>query len=164
MDYSTLEIAIVTALESLNVPGTMDVMAWPESELEFSRPFTVSRVSVVYHSSEFKPTISANESIQEETVALQLMIESRNLRGTGGIYQIKDQVLDLIQGLIIPNWTRLSAGKFEMAERDPKAGTTFRYNLIMKTAGIRQQVINDYDVTLGTLAEITNSVTYGTSV
>lgn len=161
MDYSALETSIVAALQPLQ--STLDVIAWPESEKEFSRPFIVSRVSVVYHSSEFKPPVSANESIQEESVAIQIMIESRTLRGALGIYQIKDSVLDLLQGLIIPNWTRLTAAKFEMAERD-SANATFRYNLLMKTIGIRQQIIDDYDPTLGILTELDSNTTYGQSV
>ena len=68
------------------------------------------------------------------------------MRGSFGIYDLKAHVLKYLLGLIVPNFTPLSAHTFEMAERDAPMGGIFAYNLVMNTKAISQQTsVNNYE-------------------
>ena len=145
IDYTTLEDAIIAALAPL-VPAGVELMAWPETEAEYNRPFAKSRVSVVYHSSKYGPLISAAESTQEESVSIQIFIQAQRLRGALGIYDIKSLTLNYLLGLRLPNFTPLYAHTFEMSERDAPMGGIFAYNLVMITKAISQQTgVDNYE-------------------
>ena len=157
IDYTSLETAIVTALAPLR-SANIDVMAWPELEIEFAKPFADSRLTVVYHSSEYGGPISANQVNSDETVSMQIMIEARTLRKPFGIYQLKAAVLEKLVGLQVPNWTKLIPAKFDMSERSEKGGV-WCYNLVMKTKAVSQQEVNDDLPIYASLTSI--SATYG---
>ena len=85
MNYADLETAIITRLSSIT---GLDVVPLPEHDNDWKTPYTGAKVTVAFNSSYFDPSDTSDIVTQPENIAMQLVIWSRKLRGTTGIYQV----------------------------------------------------------------------------
>lgn len=139
--YEDLEDKIIAALQPLVGIG-IEVVYFPENEVEFKKSFTKPRVMPVFHSATGGDQNSTSITQNMDTDYVQLICESKHRRGYLGVLDLGIRAGDLLRGLKVPNWTKLIIGKFEKDGRDQQTGV-WTYNLVIKTTGVSQQVIND---------------------
>lgn len=143
MNYAKLEDAIVARLEPLKALG-FEVVALPDRDGDYDRPFKFGRVTVAYKSSLFnedgfngKPMIfSTNEIVQRETAELEVVIQSRTLRGDKGVHWLSRAVTKQIIGWEPDSWGRLYGREYRYVEH---ADGIWTYALTLFTAGLMVQ-------------------------
>lgn len=97
MKYETLENNIHARLTA-DLGSNIEVSIMPESQAQFSRPFTKPRVEICYKSSDFDKPQSINRVSQNEISQLELVIIARLRRGNNGLYDVIEKVKDSIVG------------------------------------------------------------------
>jgi len=85
--YEDIESAVVDRLAPFGTVG-FDVVALPETQAEYSRPFVNGKITVAYHSSSYEKANSIGHMSQYEEIAIIVSIQSRFLRGDKGIYNL----------------------------------------------------------------------------
>lgn len=101
MQYEQLENDIVTRLTPA-IAG-VDVLALPDKQSDFSKPFKSGRITVCYKGSKYGKVLSTNRLSQQETPEFEIMIEARLLRGPAGVYAFLERVKSLILGYKLTN-------------------------------------------------------------
>lgn len=157
MNYAKLEDAIIQRLEPLRALG-FEVVALPDRDSEYERPFKFGRVTVAYKNSIFsedghnpKPTIfSTNEIVQKETAELEIIIQARVLRTEKGVHWLKHAVTKQLVGYMPDSWGRLYVREYRFVEH---ADGIFTYALTLFTSGLVVQH-NDPE-NLPTLQQVT---------
>ena len=84
------------------MPG-VDVLALPETQADFSKPFKKGRITVAYKGSKYGPVKATNQVSQQETPEFELIIQARKLRGANGVYAFLERVKALILGYKLTN-------------------------------------------------------------
>lgn len=122
MDYEQLENDVVTRLnESLST--THVIQNIPEAESEFDKEVRKTRIFVGYGGSDFGPSKSMSDVVQDEDGELILQVESRLLRGENNLYWTLDKCRKLLVN-------------FRSA-----SGNTLRFHLkSQKLVGVKDQV------------------------
>ncbi|MGI9158252.1 MAG: Gp37 family protein [Saprospiraceae bacterium] len=157
MNYAKLEDAIVQRLEPLKALG-FEVVALPDRDADYERPFKFGRVTVAYKSSLFtedgtsgRPVLySTSEIVQKETVEVEVVIQSRTLRGEKGVHWLKAAVSKQIIGWQPDSWGRLYGKEYRFVEH---ADGIFTYALSLFTTGLLVQ--HDDPKSLPVLSQIT---------
>lgn len=101
MQYEQLENDIVTRLTPA-IAG-VDVLALPDKQSEFLKPFKSGRITACYKGSKYGKVLSTNRLSQQETTEFEIMIEARLLRGPAGVYAFLERVKSLILGYKLTN-------------------------------------------------------------
>jgi hypothetical protein len=140
VNYAKLEDSIIQRLEPLRALG-FEVVALPDRDSEYERPFKFGRVTVAYKNSIFsedghnpKPTIfSTNEIVQKETAELEIIIQARVLRTDKGVHWLKQAVTKQLVGHMPDSWGRLYIREYRFVEH---ADGIFTYALTLFTSGL----------------------------
>lgn len=128
--YEEIENSIITRLAPLASAG-VDVVLLPENEADFTKPNSKPRITVMYYTSKFGGSMDSNLarlrsigiSSQEESIMLEVTMQSRKLRGTAGIMQIFEAVKDLLYGFAPADCDKLYLSEFNMLKKDKSDAT-----------------------------------------
>lgn len=124
--YEDIENSIVDQLASLVGPS-IDVVPLPENEASYVKPNSKNRITVMYRESKFgdsnSPVVSIGKVAQDETVFVEVVIESRRLRGASGVYAIWDALKILLLGFTPNDCDRLKLVDFGLEPKDRKDQT-----------------------------------------
>lgn len=112
MFFETQEDSIVAQLIA-SYPSGIDIIAIPEKISEVKSPFSKPRITVAFTESDFMKAKSTYEISQIETQYYDIELEARNLRGTGGIYDIAQKVQYSLLGFMPTNCEKMWAVKLE---------------------------------------------------
>lgn len=120
MIYEQIETAIVEWLQP-QMPSGVSVVRMPENEEDMQRPFASARVTVFYKGSKYHEPNSPSSImrdtdaiIQNETVIVEIAVQSRFLRATNkGIYDIWEKVRRRIVGYKPADCNRIYARDFD---------------------------------------------------
>lgn len=123
MRYDLLEDAIIARLNPLKQAG-FEILALPERDADFERPFKLGRVTVAYKSSLFnddgmngRPMVfSTNEVNQKETAEIEIVFQARLLRGSTGIHNLCHVTRRLLVGWRPDSWGRLYCKEYRFLE------------------------------------------------
>jgi hypothetical protein len=119
MFFEQLENDIVTRLKSKRASGSqVFIEVFPETDQEYQRGFQQPTISVAYMESEFAPTKSTYDVVQDETQLVQLTIRSRERRtGIDSIYSLADMARKALVGWKTPHGFKTTARTFKLADR-----------------------------------------------
>ena len=99
MIFEALEIELIDRLKSRIPEGIgIEVDLLPENQAGFERPLVNGIIWVCYNASKFSDTMSTSAIVQEETITLELRIQSTKLRGAKGIYAIEKLTRAILLG------------------------------------------------------------------
>lgn len=98
MDYGALEIEIAERLKQKLLPQDFDVIPLPETQAEYSKPFTNGRATVAFTGAKLDQPQSTGEVSQYLVVTFSLSLQSRFLRGEKGIHQLSRLVKQYLLG------------------------------------------------------------------
>lgn len=125
MRYDQLEDDIIARLSPLKFKG-IEIVPLPERDADIERPFKNARVTVAYKGSVYndegtasRPMIlSTAEILQKETADVEIIIQSRLLRGEFGVHSVKEQVTKWVTGFMPKNWGRLYSKQYQFLSND----------------------------------------------
>jgi len=137
MFFEVQEIDIVTKLTA-DISAAADVQLLPETQADFVKPFSKSRVLVCYKQSEFADTQDSGFVAQQETEQFELIIQARKLRGSGGIYAIAEAVRKSLVGFSPTSGDKIYLVKFVFTDR-----TDAEWSYTM-TVAFKSLIIEDY--------------------
>jgi hypothetical protein len=148
IDYAALEDSIVGRLAAIT--PAVEVEALPDTPAKFQKAFSKPRVTVAYRSSEFAKDIvrgipeqfSTGPAIQDEFASIEVVIQSRTVRGNGGCHAVKSAVVGLLFNFTPANWSRLTLESYKFVDHDKEAGL-FSYAATFIT---QTRVVPDMDV------------------
>jgi hypothetical protein len=107
--YQEIEAAIVDRLKPFEEAGFL-VVALPEVQADYSRPFTNGKITVAYHSSDFKEHNNSLAFIsQYEEIRIIVGVQSRKLRDNGGVYDLMGVLRKALIGFEPPECWRMWA-------------------------------------------------------
>ena len=121
MIYEQIETAIVARLQLL-MPSGVNVVKLPENEEDMQRPFASGRVTIFYKASRYSepnaPNVgimkSTDHIVQNETVVVEVAVQSRFLRSSGkGVYDIWEKLRRGLIGYKPADCNRIYARDFE---------------------------------------------------
>ena len=98
MDYGALEIEIAERLKQKLLPQGFDAIPLPETQAEYSKPFTNGRATVAFTGAKLDQPQSTDEVSQYLIVTFSLSLQSRFLRGEKGIHQLSQLVKQYLLG------------------------------------------------------------------
>ncbi|MBL7718956.1 MAG: hypothetical protein JNL72_08980 [Flavipsychrobacter sp.] len=98
MDYGTLEIAIAERLQQKLQTQGFDAIPLPETQAEYSKPFTNGRATVAFTTARLDKPQSTDEVSQHLVVTFSISLQSRFLRGEKGIHQLSRLVKQYLLG------------------------------------------------------------------
>lgn len=98
MDYGSIEIEIAERLKTKLQPNGFDAMALPESQAEYSKPFTNGRATVAFTTAKADPPQSTGEISQHLVVTFSISLQGRFLRGDKGIHRLSRLVREYLLG------------------------------------------------------------------
>ncbi len=133
MNYELLETQIVERLLAYTPNGVV-VVAFPENNAEFAKPFMSAHISVLYKGSHFGDgaknwTRSIGQTVQNEIVRFDLIIRSRFLRGADhACLPLLKTVRTALVGYVPDNCDKVYMTGSEMVfPSDEQAGDIFTY-------------------------------------
>lgn len=140
MNYDQLELDILARLAPLQTAG-VDVVLLPETDADYKRPLTRSRVTIVYKESIF-PEVTQQRSLgfvsQEEVCHVEVIVWSRKLRGSNSIHAISREVIRLLVGFEPTDGMKMYLVKNAYHMKD---GELWSYSAVFAT---HTQVVEDY--------------------
>lgn len=98
MDYGTLEIEIANRLQQKLQTHGFDAIPLPETQAEYSKPFTNGRATVAFTGAKLDDLQSTGEVSQYLVATFSLSLQSRFLRGDNGIHQLSQLVKQYLLG------------------------------------------------------------------
>lgn len=134
-----LEDGIVAVLQPLK--PDFEVTYFADTTFDFKTAFDKPRISVMVHSGKSGDLLDTNIALSEETVFVQFCIESKTRRGPGGIYDLKRECVNAVNGLKLANWERLIYADFKYSERSSTG--IWIYNVLFTTKQVNQQTFDD---------------------
>lgn len=143
MNYGSLEDAIVSRLEPLRALG-FEVIALPDNNADYERPFRFGRVTVAYKGSMFnddgmsgRPMVfSTSEVVQKETAEIEVVVQARFIRSNQGIYKLVQHVFTLLLGYEPDSWGRLYGREHRYVEH---ADGIWTYSITLFSNALRVQ-------------------------
>ena len=107
--YTDIEAEIVARLTPFKAQG-FNVLALPEVQADYEKPFLNGRITVAYHSSEFDKPQSTEQVSQWEQINFIIAVESTKLRVEGrGIYDLMATIRRYLIGFQPSNCDRMWA-------------------------------------------------------
>lgn len=145
MIYEDLEIAIVARLAPVATEFGIDVLPLPENQAQYVKPFEKARVTVNWKMSQFSggrygsqlPTKSVDHAVQQEDIEIEVVIQSRFLRGESGTYAIMEAIRRKLIG-----FQPLSLDPMKLTEMKPDSFTDNLWMHVM-TFGTKALSINE---------------------
>ena len=119
MNYGTLETELVSRLNNYFIAQLADenfeAAQMPENTADQVRAFEKGKVYVQYFTSTYNPTQSINEVSQHETITIRLTFETRDYRGTNGLFNLLTHVKTSLLGYKPANCTkRMTIDKYDL--------------------------------------------------
>lgn len=130
--YSDIEAEIVSHLSVIENGGGVDVVQLPSTQEEFARPFAIGRVTVAYKSSDFGDPKSPYEIAQDEAIHIEIVIQSRGLRGATGLHAITEAVKRRVLGFRPTDCSKMFLIKNGFTEHNPDTGL-WAYSMVFQT-------------------------------
>ena len=131
--YEDIESAVVNRLAPFGTIG-FEVVALPETQADYSRPFVNGKITVAYHSSNYDKPNSVGHMSQYEEIAIIISIQSRFLRGDKGVYNIASIVRKALIGFEPANYWRMWAKEFGLKDAKLEDGLWTYYGLFCTKA------------------------------
>ncbi len=167
MNYELLESQIVERVASF-APTGVEVVAFPENNADFVKPFEGAHISVLYKGSRYGDgaqswTRSTAQHVQLETVRVDLIIRSRFLRGADyGCLPLLKTVRTALVGYMPDNCDRVYMTGSEMifpSEEQP--GDIFTYVCTFEATSLAVEAWDDTTGDMATITQITLNSEYG---
>lgn len=131
--YQDIEAAVVARLAPFGSVG-FEVVALPETQSDYSRPFVNGKITVAYHSSSYDKPNSIGHMSQYEEISVIVSIQSRFLRGDKGIYSIASIVRKALLGFEPAGYWRMWAKEFGLKDAKLEDGLWTYYGLFCTKA------------------------------
>lgn len=144
--YENIEAAIVDRLKVFEAAG-FSVVPLPETQADYVRPFVNGKITVAYHSSEYKEHNSVGVMSQYEEIRFILSVQSRTLRGTKGVYNITSIIRSALIGFQPAGYWRMWAKESGLQEAKLEDGL-WTYYAIFSTKAL---AVEDFEEELGAL-------------
>jgi hypothetical protein len=152
--YENIELEIVSHLNGLvnNDPDNgdvlmFDVVALPQLQADYQRPFQHVRVTVAYKSSDFGEIKSTHHITQPEKIQIEVIIQSRFLRGVTGIHKFTDIVKRRLVGFRPTDCTKMYLVKNGFSDYNNESAL-WSYSLLFETT---YTIVEDGEFELGPL-------------
>lgn len=147
MDYSALESAIVARLIA-KVPAGVTVMALPEADPSVAYPQgAAGKITVAYQGSEFFDSEDTGVVLQPEKIAFEVVVQSRKLRGTSGIYPVLASVKKALLGWQTPTTAKIQFSRAKFVSHESGVWT---YDLTLTTMNVATEEPDDQDLVIAT--------------
>jgi hypothetical protein len=152
VDYTALENSIVTRLSPLSLVG-IEVLPLPEADADVVNPFDKGKITVAYLSSDFDQSVTTDCVAQPEKITFQLVVQSRTLRGTTGIYPVLTAIKSLVLG-----WKTATTDKiqFSKAQYDAHENGVWTYHINVTTENLAIEQPDDVTVVIATQITLEN--------
>lgn len=137
--YSDIEHEIVEHLSPVFDTGIVDVVQLPQVQAEFQRPFGAGRVTVAYKSSDFGDIQSTYEISQEELVHIEIVVQSRSLRGATGLHSITEAIKRRLVGFRPTDCSKMYLVKNGFTEHNNETAL-WAYSMVFQT---RYTIVED---------------------
>lgn len=134
--------------------SNVEVEVLPETEDAFARPFSKGRISICYNMSKFGDVTTLSLIRQEDIMEFHIIIQSRKLRSTYGIFDLLNKVKKIIIGYTPSDCGRIYAKSFDFEERF-KDVWVYSFKVCCKN-----MLVEYFDTDSEQLAPELNSVTY----
>lgn len=146
LNYQLLEQSVVNRLNPLTNNGTI-VIPLPETQDEMVKPFKDSKITVLYKSSDYDDTVtrglpslmSSDIVAQWEYAEIELVIQSRLLRGATGAHYLKRAIDVLLIGFEPEGWHKMVPKQYQLIpnQQDVVDGVwTFSYIWVTKNISV----------------------------
>lgn len=89
MSYEAIEEEIYQRLLPLE-GANIEIVKLPENQKDFERPFEKSKITVGYKGSKWDKPRSTAQISQNEELMFEFSLQARRLRGSKGVYNLKD--------------------------------------------------------------------------
>ena len=100
MNYQSLEANIVSRIQAY-ITG-VDIMPLPEVDIDVLLPSVHGKITVAYKGSDYDPSDTYDAVAQPERISFELIVQSRKLRGTTGIYNLLSTIKSALLGWQTP--------------------------------------------------------------
>jgi hypothetical protein len=110
IDYEQIEDDVVA---HLGVIAGLEIVALPQSEAEFSKPFN-NKITIAYGGSKYRDSEGLGYIAQREEVDIVVFFESRKTRGDNGIYKSMATIKEKLIG-----FEPTFCGKMFLKEQSP---------------------------------------------
>lgn len=130
--YSQIEAEIVNRLASVAASNAFVAVQLPQTQEEFNRPFTTTHVTVAYKSSEFGDPRSPFEVSQEERIQLEIVVQSRLLRGVGGVHAVIEAIKRRLVGFAPTDCSKMYISRNAFTEHNSDTGV-WGYSILFET-------------------------------
>jgi hypothetical protein len=135
--YHETEQSIVTRLQPLLAEDIL-VEPLPENAADYKKPYSKPRVNIMLLGEKYGAQKSTGLIVQETVVTWLFIIESKKLRGPGGIYQVVELIRKWLIGFRPANMQRMYGVELVFDNRDSDNGL-FTYHLTMAGAAAAVQ-------------------------
>jgi hypothetical protein len=130
--YSQIESEIVNRLAAVAASNAFVAVQLPQTQEEFSRPFTTTLVTVAYKSSEFGEPRSPFEISQEERLQIEVVVQSRTLRGVGGVHAVVESIKRRLLGFAPTDCSKMYIARNAFTEHNSDTGV-WAYSIVFET-------------------------------
>ncbi|MFO0387566.1 MAG: Gp37 family protein [Flavobacteriales bacterium] len=135
MNYEQIENDVVARLAPLADAGI--VIKLPEFQKEFEKQIDRYKITVAYKGSKFEDVHTTAHVAQFEDVMIDVTIESRKLRGPGGVYPLMAAVRNLLLGFEPTDCSRMTLKESSFTDLETN---TWSYSFTFVTRGMVVEV------------------------
>lgn len=137
--YSQIEAEIVNQLAPVAASNGFVALQLPQTQDEYDRAFMQARVTVAYKSSEFGEPNSPYEISQEERLQIEVVVQSRTLRGVSGLHAVVESIKRRLVGFRPTDCSKLYIARNSFTEHNSDTGI-WAYSIVFET---RYLVVED---------------------
>lgn len=157
--YEQAEEDIFQRLKAFEA-AEIEVRKLPEDQEEMAadgnRPFKKGRLTIGYKGSKWKDTRSTSQVIQEEKLTFEIAIQSKQLRGSRGVYNLKRVVTQALLGFRPTDCDRIFADESGMTGAATQSDGIWTYSALFCCT---TESVEDFEEDLTIiLQKITNKV------
>ena len=149
--YSQIEQEVVSWLSPLTTGGGVDVVQLPQLQAEFERPFLKGRITIAYKSSDFGDIKNSHHIVQDEKIQIEVIIQSRLLRGADGLHAMTEAVKRRLLGYSPTDCSKMYLAKNGFTDHNNESAL-WSYSMIFETT---YRLVEDAEYNTGvTLEEV----------
>jgi len=154
MNYASLESEIVARITS-KVASAADVLPLPETGDDMILPSIKARITVAYNGSTYETSETTDVVAQPETITMQIVVQSRKLRGAVGIYTMLSVMKSALLGWKSTTTEKIHFGKAEYVGHENSVWT-YALNLTTVALAIEEPDTEDQVISKMLTAATTN--------
>lgn len=144
--YQATEDSIIQRLSSLSPAIIVEPL--PDNEAGYDKPYTKPRANLMLLTEKFEASNSMGAITQPTTLTWLFVIESKTLRGDGGIYDVVAKLKKKLLGFQPTHGTKMYGAELVFVDRDEKT-RLFTYNLTMAHKAMAVEDETDLEPELG---------------